>query len=183
MSTKVQSRRQPTQDQQTGRLGNYNQTITVEVSVDDIANKLLKTFPEDYAHKEILTEAIISTGLNNNTIGYIYNALNGYSPEIDFEVNQKVICTEQLRRVTKWKTRNEESGCELVSPERISSDRVEIGECTIIAIDPYCSDKLKVRFEEDTYYNYGETEISEAWVNHKNCEKLPNHGVVPVDMP
>lgn len=152
----------------------YTETIKIEVAVSDIANKLLSTFPEDYKHRELLTETIIGSSLVSDKITYLYNALNGYSNEIDFQVGEKVICTEQERRVIVWEQPAIEEGAVVAKPigkNRKSDKTVAIGECEIVAIDLYRSDKLLVKFMTDKYYNEGQEE-KEVWVNHRNCTKI-----------
>lgn len=134
----------------------FNQVISIEVSVDSIASKLLGTFPEDYAHKELLTEAIIGSSLEKDNIGYIYNALNGYSADIDFKVGDFVLCTEE---VYDYKEPSEEG--------RKRDKYRPIGKARIKEINLYKSDKLNVE-----YYHYssdGSTKLMTKWVNHKKC--------------
>ena len=74
----------------------FNQTISVEIEIDQIAEKLLSEFPADYKHREIVTEAIIGTTLSNGGIGLVYNALNGYKNEINFAVDDMVIVKDEV---------------------------------------------------------------------------------------
>lgn len=154
----------------------FNQSIKIEVAVDDIAKKLLDTFPQDYKHKEMLTETIISTALNSRNISYIYNALNGYSAEIDFQVGDKVICTTKDKKIAIWE--EEKVVAEVMQPvvgkpkmKKIETNYVEIGECEIVEIDLYSDSKLKVKFIQDDTYNYGLLQETESWVNHRTCTK------------
>lgn len=73
----------------------FTEVIKVEVEVESIHQQLLSTFPEDYKHKEILAHAIIGSSLSANKLGFIYNALNGYSSEIDFNVGDEIICSAE----------------------------------------------------------------------------------------
>ena len=50
----------------------FNKTITVEVSVDDIATKLLNTISDSFPHREMLVETIIATGLQASSLNYLF---------------------------------------------------------------------------------------------------------------
>lgn len=108
------------------KLPKFNKEITVTVDVDSIVDKLTSTFPDDYKHKELVSHAIVGTAVNNGGLGYIYNALNGYSPEIDFVIGDMVICSSKKRR-------------EFIRTEGEKSQRIigEIGACKVINIDFY----------------------------------------------
>lgn len=160
-----------------------HKVIEIKVNVDDIADKLLNTFPEDYKHRVLLTETIIGSAVNAGNISYIYNALNGYTAEIDFKVGEMLICSAQERRQTNFTNVNEGKFVdnEPVAPkwERKNSEDVEIGECQIVEIDIYRDDKIKVRFMQDSYYTYGSQEMTDQWVNHRTCQKV---NIEPVDV-
>ena len=72
----------------------FNQVITVEVSVDSIAQQLLKTFSSEFKHADALAETIVSTSLDKGTISFLYNSLNGYSNDINFKVGDMITCSE-----------------------------------------------------------------------------------------
>ena len=138
----------------------FNKIITVEVSVDSIAEQLLATMSPDFKHRELVTEAIIGTGVDKSTLSYVYNALNGFSPEIDFKVGDMVISEH-----TEWMYPTEESRT------KRNSVSVAIGECKVIAIDLYTKDKLKVEYVHQNIE--GKTEPKTTWVNHSKCSKIP----------
>jgi len=74
----------------------FNQTIKIEVSVDAIASNLRNKFDHTFPHAELLTEAIIASALDKNTISHVYNAMNGFNVGIDFEIDELVYCTEEV---------------------------------------------------------------------------------------
>jgi len=74
----------------------FNQIISVEVDVDNIAENLLAQFPADYKHRELLTETIIGATMDNGGIELIYAALNGYKNDIDFAVDDMVIIKDSV---------------------------------------------------------------------------------------
>lgn len=141
------------------KLPKFNKEITVTVDVDSIVDKLTSTFPDDYKHKELVSHAIVGTAVNNGGLGYIYNALNGYSPEIDFVIGDMVICSSKKRR-------------EFIRTEGEKSQRIigEIGACKVINIDFYREEKLQVEFEQDNYDGTAKEKDTE-WVSHKDCTK------------
>lgn len=132
----------------------FNRVIKVEVSVDTIAQQLLNNMSPDFKHREMVTEAIVSRMLQNDSVGYLYNALNGYPATINFEVGEVIMCEFHDR----WIDEDKENG--------ISRDWKEIVQCTIDEIDPYADNKIKVIFD-----NNGK--IQERWVSHLKCSKIP----------
>lgn len=142
----------------------FNQVITVEVSVDSIAEQLLKTMNPEFAHAEMLTEAIIGTSLDKGTVGYIYNSLNGYTNDIDFKIGDSITCSEQ----TYGYIQNLADENNTTFTEK----RMPIGECKVIEINVYRNDKLLVEFSK--LNSKGESVKAQSWVNHKNCSGINN---------
>ena len=145
----------------------FNQTISVEVEVDAIADQLLSNFQKDYKHKEIVTEAIIGNAINSKgpAISQIYSALNGYDNTIDFAVGNLVHCTEKIYGY--------ERVAEPVSDDdkpQLEEKYVEMGECEVKEIDLYRRDKLYVLYQKTD--RNGNIREDTRWVNHKNCQKL-----------
>ena len=108
-------------------LPKFDQVITIEVSVASIYDKLVSTFPEDYKHKEALAHAIIGTTKDNGSIAHIYNALNGYTNAIDFQIGDEIDCGVKSRRVVT-STPGE-------TAPNISRKVESIGFCKIVDID------------------------------------------------
>ena len=131
----------------------FNKIITVEVSVDSIANLLLQSLAPDFKHKELVAEAVIATSLESNNLSYVYNALNGYSAEIDFKLGDEVMCSEK-----EYQYANGEQS------------RVELGLCKVIAINLYVSNKLTVEYQYQCKDGSFKTETRH--VNHTNCNKI-----------
>ena len=127
----------------------FNQTINIEVAVDSIAQTLLDTMSPDYKHREIVTEAIIATGLEKNTLSFIFNALNGHLPHLNFNVGETVICTS-----TYW----------------AKGKSNEIGICRIVEINPYAECELKVEY---TYVDDEKTHTAKQWVRSNRCDRVP----------
>lgn len=138
----------------------FNKTIRVEVSLDQIASNLLSRFKEDEKHAEAMTETIISLLDKSDNVSYLYNTLNGFTNDINFEIGDVIMCKDTAYFRGQNETR--------------PSTQV-IGECEIIDIDIYNKKKLKVAFtsyeiKDDEYVPVqGTTE----WVSHFLCDKIP----------
>lgn len=146
----------------------FNQTISIEVDVDDIHKKLMGTFPEDYKHKEILSHAIVGSAMEHGGIGYIYNALNGYTNDVDFKVGDILVCESNDKKV--YDPITEEN-------KRPDWKWKPIGDCQVVEINIYKQSKLRVEFQQKN--SEGKSEITSVWVNHKTCTKQAQ-GKVPV---
>ena len=144
----------------------FNKEITVTVSIDSIAQNLLEQFPEDYKHREIVTEAIIGSCQDNeNALSNIYNTLNGYPCDVDFAVGDHVICTDYYWGYPDGKADE--------------STRVDNGPATVLEIDPFKA-KNKIRISYDKYTKDGVKEDT-TWVNHQKCTKVNADVLVDAD--
>lgn len=134
----------------------FNKVISVEVSVDAIAQQLLKSFDPQFPHREMLTETIIGMNLNNGSLGLIYNNLAGYSNDPDFKVGQEV-----------WTPETQYHG----------DTREVIGNCKIVAIDgTKTSSKIEVEYDYIYKSKRNDTVIQEprtgkSWVSHLTLEE------------
>jgi hypothetical protein len=138
----------------------FNQTIQISVSVDDIAKSLLSKFDTSFPHAELLTETVIGNLMQRkHTVGLsqVYNALNGYTNEIDFEVGQEVICEDEM--YTHYVDMDD---------NKIKSGYKKIGHCKITEIDIYRDNKVCVEY---TFVNKDLTDTKDTkWVSHTNCK-------------
>ena len=133
----------------------FNKVIKVEVSVDSIAVKLLESFKgSEFKHAELLTEAIIGSSLSADNLSYVYNALNGYSAEIDFKVGE-LIAVEGLREYSQ-------------------GTHTPVLFAEIVEIDLYKEQKLKVK------WNNLKGSESVEWVKHTNAKLYVNTEVTDV---
>ena len=151
------------QNQKESKLPVFNKTISIEVDVDDIHKKLMETFPEDYKHKEILSHAIVGSAMEHGGIGFIYNALNGYTNDVDFAIGEVVDCTSKHRR--EYVPSIDEPAT------KARRDMKEIGACEIVAINLYSRNKILVKYQQDAAFPFGGAEEVTAWVDHKTCTK------------
>jgi hypothetical protein len=131
----------------------FNQVITVEVSVDSVAQHLLSTISDSFPHGEQVVETIIGAMLNDNKLGFLYNSLNGYSNDINFVVGQSFYCSTK-----KYMYKSEESR------EKNDTQMSEIGQVLIKDINIYDKDKVLVSY--DFYNKDGSISTKEDWVNH-----------------
>lgn len=165
-------------NQQQNQLPKFTETIKIEVDIQSIHEKLMDTFPDDYKHKEILSHAIIGSAVENDSLVYVYNALNGYTNDVDFKVGDLIVCTEEERR-----DRYDANEPVVQSPHdgdykpNWKYRDVEIKECRVVEINWYKRNKLKVEFQSYDRYS-GELVDTQTWVNHKKCTKWTNVEVV-----
>lgn len=138
----------------------FNQVITVEVSVDSIAQQLLSTFNADFKHADMLAETIVSTSLDKGTISFLYNSLNGYSNDINFKVGDMITCSES----TYGYVPNEPDETGVVT---YTEKRIPIGDCTVVEVNLYRNNKLCVEFSKRN--SKGEHVSNQQWVDHRYC--------------
>ena len=135
----------------------FNKQIKVTVELDTIANQLLNTISPENKHRDNIVEAIIGRmDANNDSAGMtlLYNALCGFSNDVNFEVGDIVSCTESCYGY--WDGKNE-------------SYR-EIAECKVININIYSKDKLHVEYNIPN--KNGNIQTKKMWVSHLNCSKI-----------
>jgi hypothetical protein len=164
----------------------FNETISIQINVDSIYDKMLELLPDNYKHREVVAHAIIGTGIEAGNIGYVYNALCGFTNAIDFKEGDVVICVEKERRERYDANKEEEDGkikafegahdIDTYKPNW-KTRMVPIGKCKIKRINLYAADKLQVEFLTDSSYS-STPEMKTAKVNHKNCTLVPETEVV-----
>lgn len=115
----------------------FNQTISVQVEVDTIAQMLLSSMDKTFKHSESVVEAIIGSAVEAGNVGYVYNALAGFTNEIDFKAGDKVICTETVYQYVNTGT---------VEAPKYERKDLPIGECVVEEVNIFKRDKLTVRF-------------------------------------
>jgi hypothetical protein len=146
---------------------NFNQVISVQVSVNSIANQLLDSMSADFKHRELVTESIIGRMLNDGSLSYLYNSLNGYPTTIDFKIGDEVGSVDGLRTYGYW---TEES------VEKNNSCLGYVKNGTVIEINEYSDKKIKIQFQ--TPNNKGGFDTSSQWVNHLDWNKMTTEPVL-----
>ena len=163
----------------------FNKSIQVTVELDSVFQKMLDLLPADYKHREVLAHAIVGSAAEAGTLQYIFAGLNGYTNDIDFSLDDVVMCSEKERYEWYDSKRETETG-QLVADEPLDLGTAEykpdlkrrsvsIGECKIVEINLYKKDKLKVQFQTAVYGSSGRIEVHETWVSHKNCQFVPQY--------
>lgn len=142
----------------------FNKVIKVEVNIDSIAEKLLATFSPDFAHKELLTEAIIGSAYEKNGLGYVYNALNGFTNDIDFKVGQVVVCTD-----TYYGYKLADDGVSFTQGY-ISLTDIPFEHCIIEEINVYSDKKIKLFWQGMD--SKGKDKLYDKWVSHLDCSGI-----------
>jgi len=139
----------------------FNQSISIEISVDSIANLLLNNLHPDFKHKEIVAESIVGRMMNDHSLSYLYNSLNGFPCNVDFQVGDELYSENGIREYGFW------------TPESIEkNDSVHgtINFVTVVDIDIYRDSKLKIQFQIPN--KKGEMINHVQWVNHTAWNKL-----------
>ena len=142
----------------------FNKVIKVEVGVDSIASKLLATMNSDEKHAELVVESIIGSMLASRTsdlqISSLFNALNGYNNDINFEVNDEVLCT----------SKDYIYGISSEAESGYSREYIKIGSCKVVEIDLYATDKLTIEYS--AFDSKGQKRAFTKVVNHATCSKI-----------
>lgn len=141
----------------------FNSTISIEIEVDAIANKMLSTMEESNPHKEMITETIITSMVMSGHIGLLYNNLNGWTNELDFKEGQLVSA--------KTNTYDYSIVSKAEEAMDIKMKDYEIGLATVVQIDiKRSSEKIRVSF--DGIDSKGNPEKKYKWVNHKKLTTI-----------
>jgi len=145
----------------------FNQVISIEVPVDSIANLLLNNLHPDFQHKEIVAESIVGRMMNDNSLGYLYNSLNGFPTTIDFEIGDKIATTGKgISHYAYWTPE---------SIEKKSTVHGYITEGKVIGIDPYSDKKLKIEFLAPDREGNLKTQIE--YVSHTDWNRTADYSL------
>lgn len=169
------------------KMPKLNKTMTITVDGDTIMKRVLELLPEDFKHREVLAHAIVGSGMESGNIGYIYNAISGFTNDIDFEFGNIVMCSELGAYEEYDANVYDEDGSKInpliqftpvdgYEPKR-KYRRIELGKCKVVDINLYADNKLQVEFS--TVDNYtGKKRKDMKWVNHKKCSFIEMPQVV-----
>ena len=163
----------------------FNHSIQLTVELDSVFQKMLDLLPADYKHREVLAHAIVGSAAEAGTLQYVFAGLNGYTNDIDFTVGDIVKCVE-MDKYEWYDAKLEDSkGFRMIdepadfgTPEykpKWERRKVQIGECNVVEINLYKTDKLKVEFQTAAYGKEAKFETQHAWVSHKNCQFVPQY--------
>ena len=139
----------------------FNQVISIEVAVDTIADLLLANMNPDFKHKEIVAEAIVGRMMNDSSLSFLYNSLNGYPCTIDFKVDDEIKAVKPMRIYGFW------------TPESIANNDSCYGDvldAKIIEINVYSNQKLNIEYLVPD--KKGVMQKQTKWVNHTEWNKI-----------
>ncbi len=143
-------------------LKRFNEEITIKISVDVIAEQLLSMFNKDEKHAIAVTESIIGNAMRDTTmISQIYNSLNGYSNDIEFEPGDRIICD---KTAYLWVNKG------TVEEPNWKACEGKIGFCMVTQVDIHRDDKLEIEYNIGTAK--GAMNLQKIWVYHTTCNKL-----------
>lgn len=139
----------------------FNKVIKVEVSVDEIAVRVLDTMSDMFPHRELLVESMFATATDHQ-IGLMFNALNGYLPNINFEIGQ-MIAPNNLEEYGNWQGPDNARTQELVQ------------EAEIVNIDLYAIKKLQIKYMVPSKEGY---DTMTKWVSHVDCQLVEPQAIM-----
>jgi hypothetical protein len=140
----------------------FNKVITVEVSVDTIANQLLDSMSMDFKHRELVAESIIGRMLNDNSLTFLYNSLNGYACDINFEKGDDLCANDGgFSEYGYWTPE---------SIEQNNSVMQYIKSVQVVEVDVYRDNKLLVEYYVPN--KEGINVRNTKWVNHTRWSKI-----------
>lgn len=102
----------------------FNRTITVSVSLDAIANKVLSTLDKTNPNRELIAETIVGCIANSGEyhIALLYNSLAGWNEEINIEEGKQYSCNVKALDFYPRRKPNEYEGI-IVKVSRIDKYR------------------------------------------------------------
>jgi hypothetical protein len=135
-------------------LKKFNQTISIEVEVDAIANQLQAMFKDDANFSNLVVEAIIGRSLSKDTVllSKLMSAMNGYSKEIGLWIGEKY----PVKNLTDWGYWTQES------KEKKDTVRGEVLSVTVVDINEYSDEPVKVHYDLPTLTG---TRVAERWIS------------------
>jgi hypothetical protein len=98
--------------------------------------------------------------LADNSLSFLYNSLNGYPCNIDFQVGDVVNSNNGFQVYGYW------------TPESIEQNSIVYGYITegeVVEINPYSNEKLLVKYKVPN--KKGDFDINTRWVKHTNWNK------------
>jgi hypothetical protein len=137
---------------------NFNKVITIEIEANQIAQMLLAQMNPEFKHSELVVEAVIGSS-TDVSLGMLYNSLNGYSPEIDFEIGDEI--NPALRIYGYWTVESREVN------DTVYGD---VTKATVIEIDLFSNNKLKIEYQVPG--KDGLLKREAKWVRHTSCNKI-----------
>lgn len=139
-------------------LRKFNKDIQVTVSVDTIAEKLMKSMDWSNPNAALLVNTIIGTSLSSGKIGFIYNALNGWQDEINLTIG-KVYNID---------------GKHLSMYNAADGEKDKVFAVEVIEIDEYRDgNKVNVKYSYSRKNDDTKLYNDSTWVDHKALTEVP----------
>lgn len=129
----------------------FNKTASVDISVDAIAEMFMNSQAVNFTNAETFIEAIIGTSLEKGTLGIIIAGFMGVLPKCELPINSNVYCSHSV-----WDYHTESS------IEHGNSESRDIGNCTIVDVNPYAKECYKIQFTRTR--SNGKTYTDVMWV-------------------
>jgi len=144
----------------------FNQTVSVEVEVDAIAQQLLDQM-KDSPQSEIVAEAIIGRMLSSdkNGLGFLHAGLMGYKRDLSNMVGNFY----RINDTWEWGYWTPES------IEKNDTVRGFIEAAKVIAVDEYADNPVQIEFAMPTKKD-GSYEVKTRWVKAYNIGEFDDIG-------
>ena len=134
----------------------FNQTITIEVSVNSIAQNLLGKMDKSTVNADSIVETLMEI-VPLEKMQYLHNVLNGFTNEIDVKVGEMFYCNHKLYHPNH----------PIVKENDLKDKYIEIGNCVVTNINLYTKDKVEVEYE---FWSRDGIQKERFWVNHQLLE-------------
>lgn len=139
----------------------FNKEITVQLSVDAIAEQLLSIIKDDYKHRDLVVETIVGRLLatdDSAALGMLNSSLNGHQQKINFEIGD--IVSTDITELGNWDGSSKKT-------------REAIGTAKVIDIDVYAVNKLMIEYSVPDNSAPSGFKTVKVPTNHRNCSKVP----------
>ena len=146
----------------------FNKQIEISFSVDTVAEMLLAKIDTSFPHKELLVENIIAPMVVNGNsgdskrLGSIISALFGVKKELDFNVGDRMFCTDTYYANNEYHKK---------------------GSCTILEVEPH-KDGDEIKIEYKRLQRDGEYKTDTSWVSPTTLQTMsvdPETGISTVN--
>ncbi|HEY4065164.1 MAG TPA: hypothetical protein VGM30_24850 [Puia sp.] len=143
----------------------FNKIITMEVSVDRVAEKLLKSIDPSSPHAELIAETTIGILVERGGIGYLLDSLNGWKEEIDIKEGTIYLINGKHLELHGFDTDK--------NMEENKLTRESLFEVEALQVSEFRDNKDKILVSYSYWMaNRSLPQKSTAWVNHMDLKAL-----------
>ena len=146
------------------KIKRFNKDIEITISVDSISDKLMATLDSDYKHNIGLVNTVMGVFVEKGKVTYLYNALNGFTNDIDFKISDVIDCQQNTWKYTPV---TKDDGSTVFEQKQLP-----IGKAVVVDIDLYTNSKVRVEYT--TFNKMGEPKVETEWVDHRKCNHWAN---------